>query len=168
MVDKDKIRKRTQDNDREKSSTDDSADSANSGAGVATDDNGDSGVDLDKKSKEEKMQEFKKGEGIVDEVDTGAGKVPRGDLEEILRAIANVYMFAEGKYRGTENPDGRREKNKRKAASAAFDEMSDLISRHEIQLLCDKYGISWKEDILRDELEKHTGESSRYEDKAGM
>lgn len=167
MVDRDKIKERMGDDNNTTTSNSGGTDSRR-GTGNNRESSGSGGVDIDKTSQEEKMEQFKKGAGIKDEVDTGSGSVPRGDLEEVLRAIANVFMFAEGKHRGMEDPDGRRQKNEKVAVEAAFKEMSNKISEHQIQVICDKYGIDWQEDILKDELQKHTGEGSRFEDKAGV
>lgn len=167
MVDRDKIRDRMGDGDST-SSSNSSKSSSSSSRGSSSSSSNSGGVNIDKTSQEDKMEEFKKGAGIKDEVDTGEGSVPRGDLEEVLRAIANIFMFAEGKHRGIGEPDGRREINEKKAADSAFKEMSNKISEHEIQLICDKYGIDWEEDIIKDELQKHTGDGSRFEDKAGI
>jgi len=147
MVDRDKIREKASGEstgDKQKKSS--KSNSSGSGSGSA--------VDIDEKSQEEKLEEFKKAEGISTADPDSAGDVPRGDFEEMLRAIANMFMFVEGKHRAAEDPSGRKQENRFKALELVFNEYADIVSEKEIQLLCEKYGIDWEEDIISEELKE--------------
>lgn len=113
-----------------------------------------SGGSKPKKSKSEKLAEFKKGSGVDSASPSSKKGVPIGDAEDILRAIANVLLYAEGKYRAVEEPSNAREESSKVAADNIYEQYAELASQYEVQLIAEKYGIDWEEDIIIDVLKE--------------
>lgn len=162
MVDKDRARKKLGGNSdgkkkKEKRSKSKSKDKDAGGS----DDSGDKKVvtdtGTDSESLESKMDKFKGGSG-TDSAAEGGGEVPRQDVMDTLMAIANVVLYVEGKKRSKENPQSKREEKQYGVMEAMYEYITDTISACEVQVICDKYGIDWEEDVLMEVLENQDEE----------
>lgn len=154
MVDRDSIESRFDDNE-----TQDTDSGSPDGDSIDLDRD----TSTERKSKTQKVEEFKKASG-VSSADTSKGsKVPMKDGREILRAIANMVLYAEGTLRALDDPDNAREKKKKEIAETAYNQVTDIISEKRVQRICEKYGIDWQEDIIEDVLKEQD-----YDSKVGL
>lgn len=177
MVDKDKIKDKlgSEDGDNDSNTKRDSGrrgggrSGSSDGNGVNDDDRGGGGSsnrkvdrpsdgDDEVKSQAEQLQEFKKGTG-VDVSDEDVGGVPRDQMEDMLKGIASMALYVEGKMRATENHNNDREEVRHNIAGVIYDQFTELISQHDVQLIAEKYGYDWEDDIIEEVLTEEDTES---------
>jgi len=146
MVDRDKLR------DRMGGGGSDSSSDSSGNDGASRRDVSKSSSD--RKSKSEKVEAFKKGSGVSSASPSSKGGVPIGDMEDVLKAIANVLLYSEGKSRAVDEPSNAREKHSKTAADNVYDQFTEIASIYEVQLIAEKYGIDWEQDIIIDVLKE--------------
>jgi hypothetical protein len=86
---------------------------------------------------------------------TKESKAKRSDVKDLLDCIANGMLFVEGIMR-RDDDDGEsnfRDKKSAEIAELMYDEFKDIISTLGVQRIAEKYGYSWKEDIIKGVLE---------------
>lgn len=86
---------------------------------------------------------------------TKENKAKRSDVKDLLDCIANGMLFVEGIMRRDQGDDESnfRDKKSAEVAELMHDEFKDVISTLGVQRIAEKYGYSWKEDIIKGVLE---------------
>lgn len=156
MVDRDRILERTgggSDSSDDESGGRDRSPSKKSGKGSKTKSKS-TGSGSGKVSKSEELEKFKKASGVSSADPDSKSGVPRSDAVEVLKAIANVLLYAEGKSRAVEEPDNTREEYSKIAADNLYEQYTEITSLYEVQLIAEKYGIDWEEDIIMEVLKE--------------
>ncbi len=89
----------------------------------------------------------------VDNSVTSTTDVPRSHVKEVLMAIANSLLYAEGKSRAVDDPENGRERYSKAAADNIYEQYAEIASQYEVQLVAEKYGFDWENDIIKEVLE---------------
>lgn len=155
MVEKDKIRERMGGSGRGDSQ--DTEKGSSSRARKAKSRSGSGKADSEVSSKDTSSGTSKSGK------DWERGDVPRSHIKKVLMAIANSILYAEGKSRAVEEPSNTREEYSKLAADNMYEQYSDIVSQYQVQLIAEKYGFDWADDIVTEVLEDQD-----YTDKVGV
>lgn len=106
-----------------------------------------SGKQVDRgKSQKEKLDEFKKASGVP--VDSGSNQVTAGEFAKALETVSNIYLFVEGSKLESEDVDSKRKRFENEVYRASLKEYKDVISRNQIQKICERYDVDWKTDVV--------------------
>lgn len=107
-------------------------------------------------TKSEKMEKFKKAKGSSSKKkgkgSSGSG-IPRRDAGEVLECLGNIVLYSEGMLRSREDPDSEKESVQGNIAGVVYDQYTEIISKHDVQAICEKYAVDWQSDVLENILE---------------
>jgi hypothetical protein len=145
MVDRDKIRDRMSGSDKDKSESSDSGSNSKSKRSRKKSTSKDSKSTTSSKDVSSSNKQVDK--------NWERGDVPRSHIKKVLMAIANSILYAEGKSRAVEDPSNAREEYSKAAADNMYEQYSDIVSQYEVQLIAEKYGFDWADDIVKEVLE---------------
>lgn len=99
---------------------------------------------------ESEMDKARKGMGLSS---SEGDKVPRKHASKALECLGNILLYSEGTVRSMNNPSSPREEVRRDVAEAFYDHFTEIVSKRNIQAICERYGIDWEEDIIVQILE---------------
>jgi len=92
---------------------------------------------------------------------TNPGNPSKGDVRDLLDAIANVILYIEGNYRDKKNQDNKsqREATIEVVSENIYESYKTIIGRTNVQTIAEKHGYDWQEDILEGVLDGRDGTS---------
>jgi hypothetical protein len=157
MVNRDKIRKRTGGDDKEDRRSEGSARRGGGGDSYEVD-AGRVTISDDDEARGDKMDKLRKAKGLSEKEKTEK-PVGRKGAAKALESMANILLYTEGKMRSYREPDTPREVVETNVTTSVYEQFTEIIAQGNVQLICEKYGIDWQEDVIKQVVSKQDFES---------
>lgn len=92
---------------------------------------------------------------------TNSGNVSKGDVKELLDAIANIILYVEGSLRSKQDMDNKKQRDAtiEVVAENIYEQYKTILSRNEVQNISERHGYDWQNDILKGVLTEQDFES---------